>query len=104
MNDILIYNESLNISGVLIGAYCFVNILLARWICIVGEYHFSKRLWIAFLLFGIGTVSLSLFIPSFIISSLFSITGFTYLWGVHEVIEQENRVAKGWYPKKPKRL
>ena len=102
MNELILF-DTINLSGIIIGSYSFINIIIARWICILGEYYVSKRLWIAFLLFGIISIGISLFTPSLIISSILSITGFTYLWGIHEIIEQEQRVAKGWYPKNPKR-
>lgn len=100
MIDAFFELESVNLSGVVVGAYSFLNIIVARWACIVCEYHFSKRFWIVFLLIGLTLVPFSLFTGSIIISTISSITGFTYLWGIHEIIEQEERVAKGWFPKK----
>jgi|SRR5690606_22018668 len=102
MNELIFY-DTINLSGIIIGAYSFINIVIARWICIVGEYYVSKRLWIGFLLFGLTTIGISLFTPSLIVGSILSITGFTYLWGIHEIIEQEERVTKGWYPRNPNR-
>jgi hypothetical protein len=29
--------------------------------------------------------------------------GFSSLWSIHEIIEQEERVKKGWFPANPKR-
>ena len=105
MNDIYIdlFNNKLNITGLIIGGYSFLNIIIARWACIVGEYHFTKKLWIAFLLTGLILLPLSLINSSIIASTIMGITGFTYLWGIHEIIEQEERVNKGWFPKNPKR-
>jgi hypothetical protein len=37
------------------------------------------------------------------LSAFFAIMGFTYLWGIGEIIEQEERVRKGWFPKNPQR-
>ncbi|OYP40493.1 hypothetical protein CG709_05125 [Lachnotalea glycerini] len=30
-------------------------------------------------------------------------TGFSCFWSVQELVEQEKRVEKGWFPKNPKR-
>jgi hypothetical protein len=103
MNEYILFNTEINISGLLVGVYSFVNIIVARKICIIGEYYFSKKIWIAFLIFGLICILFSLFCDSIIVSTILGITGFTYLWGIHEVIEQEERVNKGWYPKNPKR-
>ncbi|NPA44424.1 MAG: DUF4491 family protein, partial [Chlorobi bacterium] len=35
-------------------------------------------------------------------SVILSVTGFVFLWGINETIEQEERVNKGWFPKKDK--
>lgn len=104
MTEIIqIGTQEINISGLLVGAYSFINIVIARQVCISGEYYFTKKLWIGFLLIGIASLVASLYIESIIISTILGITGFTYLWGIHEIIEQEERVTKGWYPKNPKR-
>ena len=95
--------EDLSYSGVIIGAATFVIIAIGRWACIVGEYYFSKKFWIAFLLIGIAGLAGSLFISNDILSVIAGITGFTFLWGIHEIIEQQERVKKGWFPENPKR-
>ncbi|HON53329.1 MAG TPA: DUF4491 family protein [Bacteroidales bacterium] len=100
MIDSLFDFGSINLSGVVVGAYSFCNIIVARWACIVGEYHFTKRLWILFLIIGLVLIPVSLFTQSIIVSAIAAITGLTYIWGIHEIIEQEERVAKGWFPKK----
>ena len=28
---------------------------------------------------------------------------FSFFWGIHELIAQEKRVLKGWFPENPKR-
>ena len=94
---------SLNLSGLIVGAATFLIIIFGRWACIAGEYHFSKKIWLAFLLFGILGLAAGLFVKNVLIASIFSIFGLTLLWGIHEVIEQEERVQKGWFPENPKR-
>ena len=101
--ELEIFGQLINISGVIVGAACFLIIMISRWMCIVGEYHFTKKIWIAFLLFGVLCISASIFMINIILSSVVAMIGFTYLWGINEVIEQEERVKKGWFPKNPER-
>lgn len=90
-------------TGIIVGAATFLIIALGRYTTIKAEYYFTKRFWIGFLFIGIMGISGSLIVESMILSSVLSILGFTYLWGIGEIIEQEKRVEKGWYPKNPKR-
>ena len=94
---------NLNLTGLLIGASAFVIIAFARYITIKAEYYFTKKFWIAFLIIGILAIIASLLEHSFIISSVLSILAFNFLWGIGEIIEQEKRVEKGWFPKNPRR-
>ncbi len=95
--------EALNITGILVGAGAFLSIALGRYLTIKAEYYFTKKFWIGFLVIGIVSILLSLISEGFILSSILSILGFTFLWGIGEIIEQEKRVEKGWFPKNPKR-
>jgi hypothetical protein len=90
----------LNFSGTLVGLATLLIIWFGRYACIKGEYYFSKKIWVVFLLVGIGAVGCAFFVPVLEWSSILSIFGFTFLWGIQEVIEQEKRVEKGWYPKR----
>lgn len=105
MDEILvnIFGWQINLTGFVVGLASFLIIMVSRYSCIVGEYHFTKRIWIAFLVFGILSVALSLLVDNIVISAILGLLGFAYLWGIMEVIEQEQRVDKGWFPKNPKR-
>jgi len=96
-------HNSINLSGLIVGGATFLIIIFGRWACIAGEYYFTKKLWIAFLISGIASLIASLLIETMIPASLLSIFGLTMLWGIHEIIEQEERVAKGWFPVNPKK-
>ena len=106
MNDVLVNfpNLELNLSGLIVGGASFLIIIFGRWACIAGEYYFSKRIWILFLVTGILTLFISLLLKNMVIASVLSIFGLTMLWGIHEVIEQEERVQKGWFPENPKKV
>ncbi|MGM0496839.1 MAG: DUF4491 family protein [Bacteroidota bacterium] len=94
---------NLNLTGLIIGIAAFLIIAIARYTTIKAEYYFSKIFWIVFLIIGVFALGASLLAESFILSSILSILGFNYLWGIGEIIEQEKRVEKGWFPKNPKR-
>jgi MFS-type transporter involved in bile tolerance (Atg22 family) len=94
---------NLNLTGLIIGASAFLIIAFARYVTIKAEYYFTKKFWIAFLIIGIASLLASFFISSFIASAILSIFGFNFLWGIGEIIEQEKRVERGWFPKNPKR-
>ncbi len=95
--------DPLNITGILVGAGAFLSIALGRYLTIKAEYYFTKKFWIGFLIIGILCIVFSLMSESFILSSVLGILGFTFLWGIGEIIEQEERVKKGWFPKNPRK-
>ncbi len=99
-----ILNMQINFSGFIIGLFVFIVIIFARRLCIWGEYHFTKKFWIVFFTVGIIAVFLSLFVPRNLFSAAISAFGFIFLWGIHETIEQEERVKKGWFKKKNKKI
>ncbi|MDR2064878.1 MAG: DUF4491 family protein [Prevotellaceae bacterium] len=89
-------------SGIIVGFSLFVIIYISRWACIKGEYYFTKKFWIVFLIAGITGISISLFLENIIISSISGIFGFVSLWGIGETVKQEERVKKGWFPERQK--
>lgn len=93
----------LNADGLFAGLATLLIIWLTRLACIKGEYHFRRRFRYVFLVVGVAGVLAGLFVSNLLASAILCIFGFANLWGIHEVIEQEERVAKGWYPRKPER-
>lgn len=89
--------------GILIGASAFVIIGLFHPLVIKGEYYFGKRIWPVFAVGGLLCLTAALLLDGYLERTLFGITGFSLLWSIHEIIEQEQRVKKGWFPKNPKR-
>ncbi|WML37430.1 DUF4491 family protein [Clostridium sp. OS1-26] len=90
----------MNFKGVTIGLISFLIIGIFHPIVIKAEYYFSKKIWPVFLIVGIVFIFLSMSINAQILSAILGITGFSCLWSIHEIFEQEKRVQKGWYPKK----
>ena len=93
----------MDFQGLIIGVITFVIIGVFHPIVIKSEYYIGKKIWPAFLVLGIFFIALSLFVNNVIISAVSGITGFTFLWSIKEVIEQEERVKKGWSPANPKK-
>jgi len=93
----------LNFDGVVFCVGIVGIIAFTRWLCIWGEYHFTKRIWYVFLLLGIVCTVLSLFLEPVILAGAVSVLGFCFFWGIGEVIKQEERVRRGWFPANPKR-
>ena len=93
----------MNIQGLLIGVISFALIGLFHPIVIKAEYHFSKKIWPAFLVFGCLFTTVSLVIPNTVVSTAFGITGFCCFWSIKELFEQERRVQRGWFPDNPAR-
>jgi hypothetical protein len=98
-----IFWETYNLTGVIIGAAAFLIIALGRYTTIIAEYYFTKKFWVGFLIIGLTSLVFSIMVNSFALSSILSILGFTYLWGIGEIREQEERVRKGWFPQNPRR-
>jgi hypothetical protein len=88
------------IDGLIIGFLAFFIIGVFHPIVIKGEYYFSKKIWPVFLAAGMISLVLSCFTESVLASAALGILGFTCLWSIHEIIEQEKRVERGWFPKK----
>ena len=99
----LIHGGTMNFYGLIIGIATFLLIGCFHVIVIKGEYYFSKNIWPLFLIVGLGTLILSIFIENSIISALVAVFGISCLWSIKELIEQEERVKKGWFPKNPNR-
>ncbi len=87
--------------GLVIGAVAFLIIGIFHPIVIKTEYYMGKKAWPLFLIVGLALIVASLFVDSIMIASILGITGFSSLWSIHELIEQEERVRKGWFPSNP---
>ena len=91
----------MNFQGLIIGLAAFIIIGVFHPIVIKSEYYFGKNVWPIFLLVGLLLIALSIYINNITISSIIGITGFSSLWSIHEIFEQEERVKKGWFPHNP---
>lgn len=93
----------MNFEGIAVGLATFLIIGIFHPIVIKAEYHFGKRCWWFFLLAGVAFTCLSMFINSLVWSTIVGVTAFSCFWSIHELIEQDKRVKRGWFPANPKR-
>jgi len=93
----------MNFTGIIIGAASFLIIGVLHPVVIQAEYHFGKGIWPLFLLGGLACILASLFLQAVIPAVLLAVLGFSLLWSIRELYEQEERVQKGWFPENPKR-
>ena len=84
--------------GIIIGFCTFLIIGLLHPVVIKTEYYFGVKAWPLFLIVGIACIIFSAFTKMVILSALLSVLGFSLLWSIKELFEQEKRVKKGWFP------
>jgi hypothetical protein len=95
--------EIMNIQGVIVGLAAFIVIGIFHPIVIKSEYYFGTKIWPLFLVAGVVGITVSVFAANAIISAILGVFGFAALWSIRELFEQEKRVRKGWFPKRPDR-
>ncbi|WP_331488242.1 DUF4491 family protein [Chakrabartyella piscis] len=83
------------------GLATFLIIGMFHPIVIKTEYYIGKKAWPVFLIVGVVFIIGSWFVTSISISTILGVLGFTCFWSIKELKEQEERVAKGWFPKNP---
>ncbi|MGI6169124.1 MAG: DUF4491 family protein [Christensenellales bacterium] len=93
----------MNFIGIIVGAGAFLIIGLLHPVVIWVEYYLGKKVWILFLGAGLLSLLASLVVGNTIVSCLTGVLGFSLLWSIRELFEQEKRVKKGWYPARQKR-
>ena len=93
----------MNYAGIVIGLGTFLIIGMFHPIVIKAEYYFGKQCTVERCVAGAGAAAGSLFISSIIVSTLVGVVAFSCFWSILELFEQEKRVAKGWFPRNPKR-
>ena len=93
----------MNFNGIIVGAAVFLIIGICHPIVIKMEYNWGKKSW--WLLFAAGLVfsAASLFVSGSIVSTILGAAAFSCFWGIHEILSQEMRVLRGWFPENPAR-
>ena len=93
----------MNFEGIFVGAAVFLIIGICHPIVIKLEYHYGKQSWWVMALAGAIFAVASLFVANTVRSTILGAAAFSCFWGIHEIITQEKRVLKGWFPENPKR-
>ncbi len=91
-------------NGVILGLATIGIFELSHKLVIWGEYYWGRKVWWAFLIVGLLSLLGGLLLPYVLYSAILAVWGFCCLWGIGEVFLQTRRVAKGWFPKNPKRM
>lgn len=89
--------------GLVIGVCTFLVIGLFHPLVIKGEYYFGTGIRWAFLAAGIVAGVGAYLVSDVLWSSILGVVAFSCFWSIKEVVEQAERVAKGWFPANPKR-
>lgn len=99
----ILFIEEHGLMGLTLGVFTFLIIGLFHPLVIKAEYYFGVKSWWAFLLLGLICGAGSVCARDLLVSTLLGVTAFSSFWSIHEVIAQEKRVRKGWFPANPKR-
>ena len=93
----------MNLNGIVVGAAVFLIIGICHPIVIKMEYHWGKQSWWLLALGGVAFAAASLFVGSWVLSTILGAAAFSFFWGILEIFAQEKRVLRGWFPENPKR-
>lgn len=102
MDSITDLLSNYGLSGLFIGLCTFLIIGFFHPLVIKGEYYFGEKIKWAFLIGGIIFLVLSILVKGIVLSAIFGVASFSSFWGIKEVVEQVERVKKGWFPANPK--
>ena len=91
----------MNFIGIIVGLATFLIIGLFHPLVIKAEYYLGSKCWWVFLLAGILFGALSVMIDNLIASTILGVTSFSSFWSIHELMQQKERVRKGWFPEGP---
>ena len=93
----------MNFNGIIVGAAIFLCIGICHPAVIKMEYYLGRRCWWMWLATGLVCGVLSLLIKDDTLSTVVGSFAFSCLWGIGEVLKQEKRVLRGWFPENPDR-
>jgi hypothetical protein len=94
----------MNYHGIILGLGTFLCIGVFHPLVIKAEYHFGVKCWPVFLILGIAGCIGSLFVENIYASVLLGVFSFSCFWSILELFQQRERVRKGWFPKKEKKI
>ncbi|MBD5285403.1 MAG: DUF4491 family protein [Bacteroides sp.] len=103
MNNLTAFLHDYHLLGLTIGLLTFLIIGIFHPLVVKGEYYFGIRCRWWFMALGFVCVIASVIVSDILWSTLLGVIGFSAFWSIHEIIQQEERVHKGWFPRNPKR-
>ena len=92
----------MNVSGLVLGAVMLLAIGFGHVLVVKWEYHLGTKWW-PLLIAGLLMIIASMFVESTLLSGCLGIIGVVFLYSIHELFKQKERVAKGWFPRNPKK-
>jgi hypothetical protein len=95
--------QSYNLLGLAIGLCTFLVIGMFHPIVIKSEYYFGVKCRWWFVLLGIVMCAVAILVSDIFWSAISGVVAFSSFWSVKEIVEQRERVRKGWFPRNPKR-
>ncbi len=93
----------MNFSGFVVGSVMLLTIAFTHVLVIKGEYHFGTKWWPVLFSIGFLFILVSIFVDNKLLSGSLGIVSFCLFWSIYELFLQKKRVAKGWFPRNPKR-
>ena len=93
----------MDFSGIIVGAAVFLIIGICHPVVIKMEYYWGKKSWWVLALAGLAFAVWSLFVGNIIWATILGAAAFSCFWGIHEILSQEMRVLRGWFPENPAR-
>jgi hypothetical protein len=93
----------MNFSGLVLGAVMVLAIGFGHVLVVKWEYHLGTKWWPPLLIAGFLLIIASVLLESKLLSGCLGIIGFVFLYSIRELFKQKERVAKGWFPKNPKK-
>ena len=93
----------MNFYGFIFGSVMLLTIAFTHILVIKGEYHFGTKWWPILFFVGSLFILISIFVDNELLSGSLGIVSFCLFWSIYELFLQKKRVAKGWFPRNPKR-
>ena len=90
-------------SGSIVGAAVFLIIGICHPLVIKMEYKWGKQSWWVFCVAGIVFAGVSLLLSNTVWSTIAGAAAFSCFWSIREILAQEKRVLRGWFPENPAR-
>ena len=99
----MLYLQPMNYSGIIVGAAVFLIIGICHPLVIKMEYKWGKQSWWVFCVAGSVFAGVSLLLSNTVWSTIAGAAAFSCFWSIREILAQEKRVLRGWFPENPAR-